>query len=102
VILAVALLFIFLTELTSNTATAAMGMPVMAALAPVLGVDALVLMGAAALASSLAFMLPVATPPNAMVFGTGAVSARDMMRAGVWLNLMGVLAITGVLSVLAP
>jgi len=102
VIAAVALLFIFLTELTSNTATAAMGMPVMAALAPALGVDALTLMSAAALAASLAFMLPVATPPNAMVFGTGAVTAGDMARAGIWLNLIGAGVITAVIAVIGP
>ena len=102
VVAAVALLFIFLTELTSNTATAAMGMPVMAALAPTLGVDALTLMSAAALAASLAFMLPVATPPNAMVFGTGSVTAREMARAGIWLNLIGAIVITTVVAVVRP
>lgn len=91
---AVAVLFIFLTELTSNTATAAMGMPVMAALAPALGAEPLSLMATVALASSLAFMLPVATPPNAMVFGSGAVPAAQMARAGLWVNLAGVVVIT--------
>jgi len=99
---AVAVLFIFLTELTSNTATAAMGMPVMAALAPALGVEALTLMSAAALAASLAFMLPVATPPNAMVFGTGGVTAGEMARAGIWLNLIGAGVITAVIMVVGP
>jgi len=90
----VAALFIFLTEITSNTATATMGMPIMAGVALGIGADPLSLMAAAALASSMAFMLPVATPPNAIVFGTGKVSVTQMARAGVWLNLTGVVVIT--------
>ncbi|MCA8956866.1 MAG: DASS family sodium-coupled anion symporter, partial [Planctomycetes bacterium] len=69
VVLTVAALFVFLTEVTSNLATATMAMPVMAGAASGLGVDPLVLMSAAALSASMAFMLPVATPPNAIVFG---------------------------------
>lgn len=91
---AVAILFVFLTELTSNTATATMGMPIMAGVAAGLGTDPLGLMASAALASSMAFMLPVATPPNAVVFGSGRVSIRDMMRAGVWLNIVSITLVT--------
>jgi sodium-dependent dicarboxylate transporter 2/3/5 len=83
VIAATAMLFLALTELTSNTATAALGMPLIAGAAGGLGLPALPLMATVALASSMAFMLPVATPPNAIVFGSGAVQARDMLRAGV-------------------
>lgn len=97
-IAAVALFFTLLTELTSNTATAAMGMPLVAALAPPLGVAPLPLMAGAALGASLAFMLPVGTPPNALAFGTGAVSAADMRRAGLWLDLIGVLVITAMVA----
>lgn len=89
-----ALLFVFLTELTSNTATAALGMPLMAGVAEGLGVAALPLLTTAALAASMAFMLPVATPPNAIVFGSGAVSPRDMARAGLRLNFLSVTIIT--------
>jgi sodium-dependent dicarboxylate transporter 2/3/5 len=94
VVAAVTLFFVLLTELTSNTATAAMGMPLAASLAPALGVEPVALMAAAALGSALGFMLPVGTPPNALAFGTGAVSVRDMARAGIWLDLAGAALIT--------
>jgi sodium-dependent dicarboxylate transporter 2/3/5 len=94
VVAAVTLFFVLLTELTSNTATAAMGMPLAASLAPALGVAPLALMAAAALGSALGFMLPVGTPPNALAFGTGAVSVREMARAGIWLDLAGAALIT--------
>ncbi len=94
VIAGVTLFFVLLTELTSNTATAAMAMPLAASLAPALGVPALALMAAAALGSAMGFMLPVGTPPNALAFGTGAVSVREMARAGIWLDLAGAALIT--------
>ena len=94
VIAAVTLFFVLLTELTSNTATAAMAMPLAASLAPALGVPVLALMAAAALGSAMGFMLPVGTPPNALAFGTGAVSVREMARAGIWLDLVGAALIT--------
>jgi len=85
---------IFLTELTSNTAAAATLVPVLGALAPALGVDALTLVVPAAVAASCAFMLPVATPPNAIVFGSGRLSLPEMTRAGLWLNLVAALVIS--------
>jgi sodium-dependent dicarboxylate transporter 2/3/5 len=85
---------VFLTELTSNTASAAALVPVLAALAPGLGVSPLALAVPAALAASFAFMLPVATPPNAVVFGSGHIHVRDMLRAGLWLNLLGIAVIS--------
>lgn len=91
---AVTLFFVLLTELTSNTATAAMGMPLAASLAPALGVAPVALMAAAALGSALGFMLPVGTPPNALAFGTGTVSLREMIRAGWLLDLAGAALIT--------
>jgi sodium-dependent dicarboxylate transporter 2/3/5 len=94
IVLATAGIFVFLTELTSNTATAALGMPLMAGVAQGLGVAALPLMVAAALAASMAFMLPVATPPNAIVFGSGAIRSRDMAMAGIGLNLIAITVIT--------
>ncbi len=89
----VCLLVTFLTELTSNTATATMMFPVMAALALALDIHPFTLMLAAGLASSCAFMLPVATPPNAVVFAASELRIIDMARAGFWLNLIGVLLI---------
>jgi sodium-dependent dicarboxylate transporter 2/3/5 len=94
VVLATTALFVFLTELTSNTATSALGMPLMAGVALGLGVPALPLMAAAALAASMAFMLPVATPPNAIVFGSGLLRPVHMAKAGIWLNLMAIAVIT--------
>ena len=75
----------FLTELTSNTATASMLLPIVAGLAAAAGQDALQAMVATALAASFAFMLPVATPPNAIVFASRQISIRQMARAGVWM-----------------
>lgn len=85
----VAVVFLLLTELTSNTATATMGMPLMAGVAAGVGTEPLLLMAAAALACSMAFMLPVATPPNAIVFGSGRITIAQMVRTGLWLNLIG-------------
>ncbi len=90
----IAILFIFLTELTSNTATAALAMPVMAALGAAMGVSPLPLMAAAALASSLAFMLPVGTPPNAIVFATGYIRHSEMARTGFTLNWISAAIVT--------
>lgn len=84
----------FLTELTSNTATTQIFLPVLSSLAVETHVHPLLLMIPATLSASCAFMLPVATPPNAIVFGTGAVRMGDMMRAGLLLNLVGILLIT--------
>lgn len=94
VIGAVALLFVLLTELTSNTATAAMAMPIMAALAPAVAMSPLPLMATAALGSALGFMLPVGTPPNALAYGTGAVTSGEMARAGVWMDIAAAVVIT--------
>jgi sodium-dependent dicarboxylate transporter 2/3/5 len=94
VILATTALFVFLTELTSNTATSALGMPLIAGVALGLGVPPLPLMAAAALAASMAFMLPVATPPNAIVFGSGTLRPVHMAKAGIWLNLLAIAVIT--------
>lgn len=90
-IIAVATLIIFLTELTSNTATSAMVMPILAAVAIGLGENPLLLIVPAAIAASCAFMLPVATPPNAIVFGSGYVTIPQMARAGFGLNIIGII-----------
>jgi sodium-dependent dicarboxylate transporter 2/3/5 len=68
---------------------------VLGALAPGLGLDPLLLIVPAALAASCAFMLPVATPPNAIVFGSGLIQINDMIRAGFGLNWLGIVLITG-------
>jgi sodium-dependent dicarboxylate transporter 2/3/5 len=98
----VAVLVVFLTEVTSNTATATMAMPVMAGAATGLGMNPLVVMSAAALAASMAFMLPVATPPNAIVFGSGYITIPQMSRAGIVLNLCAVVLITIAGTTLIP
>jgi sodium-dependent dicarboxylate transporter 2/3/5 len=90
-VIAVTTLIIFLTELTSNTATTAMVMPILAAVAIGLGQNPLLLVVPAAIAASCAFMLPVATPPNAIVFGSGYVTIPQMARSGCGLNIIGVL-----------
>jgi sodium-dependent dicarboxylate transporter 2/3/5 len=99
-VLAVTVVLIFLTELTSNTATAATFLPVVAALAISLGQHPLSLAVPAVLATSCAFMLPVATPPNAIVFGSGHLTIPQMARAGIWLNLIGVVVIVGAVYLL--
>jgi sodium-dependent dicarboxylate transporter 2/3/5 len=86
---------VFLTELTSNTATAAAFLPLMASVAPALGADPFLLTIPVALAASCAFMLPVATPPNAIVYGSGHLTVAQMARAGFLLNLAGIAAIVG-------
>ena len=102
VIAAVVLLVIFLTEVTSNTATASLLLPVMGALATAIDASPFGLMAAAVLAASFAFMLPVATPPNAIVYSSRYVSIMQMVKAGIWLNLTGVVIITGFVYLLLP
>jgi solute carrier family 13 (sodium-dependent dicarboxylate transporter), member 2/3/5 len=92
---------VFLTELTSNTATAAALIPIFAAIAPALGIEPLGLAIPTAIAASLAFMLPVATPPNAIVFGSGFVQIPDMMRMGLRLNVAAVVIVTAATYLLA-
>jgi sodium-dependent dicarboxylate transporter 2/3/5 len=83
-----------LTEFTSNTATTAMLMPTLGAMAVGMGQHPYFLMLAACVAASLAFMLPVATPPNAVVYGSGKVRIPQMVKAGIWMNLLGILVWT--------
>lgn len=91
---AIVLLVLFLTEVTSNTATAATFIPVLGGVALGIGADPMTLLIPAAFAATCAFMLPVGTPPNAIVFGTGTVTIRQMVRGGFVLNIVGVLLIT--------
>ncbi|XVH31799.1 SLC13 family permease [Haloferacaceae archaeon DSL9] len=94
ILLTVVVMTIFLTEVTSNTATTAMLMPILAGVAVGIGVHPFGLMIAGATAASFAFMLPVATPPNAIVFGSGYISLPQMARVGVGLNAIGIVLIT--------
>ena len=88
VILAVAAFIIFLTEFTSNTASAALLVPIFASIATQMGLPKEVLVFVIGIGASCAFMLPVATPPNAIVFGTGLIKQREMMRVGILLNIL--------------
>lgn len=84
----------FLTELTSNVATTEMILPILAGLSTAIEINPLLLMIPATLASSLAFMLPVATPPNAIIFGTNRIKIKDMVRTGILLNILGIIIAT--------
>jgi sodium-dependent dicarboxylate transporter 2/3/5 len=97
---AVVTMVMFLTEVTSNTATAATFIPVLAGVAVGIGADPMTLLIPAALAATCAFMLPVGTPPNAIVFSSGAVTMKQMARGGLVLNLAGILLITAFCYVL--
>lgn len=100
-LLALVAFVVMLTELVSNTASAALLVPIVLGMAGTLGWDAAPLAMAVAASASCAFMLPVATPPNAIVFGTGHVPARDMARSGLALNLLAIGVITGITGFLA-
>lgn len=83
-----------LTELTSNVATTEMILPILAGLAVVIKLNPLLLMIPATLAASMAFMLPVATPPNAIIFGTNRIRIIDMVKTGFMLNIISIIIIT--------
>lgn len=85
----------FLTELTSNTATTQMILPILSSLAVAMKTNPLMLLIPATLSASCAFMMPVATPPNAIVFGSGRVKIFEMVKAGVLINFIGIFVITG-------
>ena len=89
IILVICLMLTFLTEMTSNTATTEMILPILAGLAISININPLYLMLPATLSASMAFMLPVATPPNAIIFGTNRLQVMDMAKTGLALNLIG-------------
>ena len=96
-------LLTFMTEITSNTATAQIMLPLAAAVAVgTIGVNPLIVMLPVTVAASFAFMLPVATPPNAVIFGSGVIPMSAMVRHGIWLNLIGIILLTLVCRWLAP
>lgn len=94
IILAISLIITFLTELTSNTATTEMILPILAGIAITTGIHPLLLMIPATISASMAFMLPVATPPNAIVFSSSRIRMAHMARTGLILNLLGAVVIT--------
>ncbi|WP_316932736.1 SLC13 family permease [Flaviflexus equikiangi] len=94
IVLAITTLVIFLTEMTSNTATAAAFLPIIGGVAIGMGVDVELLVIPVALAATCAFMLPVATPPNAIAYGSGYIKIGQMIKVGIWLNLIGIVLIT--------
>ncbi|MCW8334222.1 SLC13 family permease [Vibrio paucivorans] len=94
IILVIAAFVVFLTEFASNTASAALLIPVFASVAEAFGMSPVVLSVLIAVAASCAFMLPVATPPNAIVFGSGHIKQQEMMRVGILLNIACIGALT--------
>ena len=99
---AIVIATIALTEVTSNTATATLLVPVMGTVAMAIGVNPLGPMTAAAIAASYAFMLPVATPPNAVAYGSGCFTIVDMARAGMWINVFCFVLVPATLYFLIP
>ena len=102
VVIVAAAMIIFLTELTSNIATTATFLPVVGAIAIESGFDPIVLAVPVTFAASCAFMLPVATPPNAIVFGSGMLTIPKMVSAGMMLNIVGIFLVSLVALFLAP
>ena len=92
-------LTVFASEFTSNTALAATMMPLVAAVADSIGMHPEALLVATTFGASLAFMMPVGTPPNAIIFGTGLIRIAEMIRAGFWLNVCGIVVVTIICSV---
>jgi len=92
----------FLTEITSNLATTAMLLPVLYPMAMTIDVHPFILMVSATVAASCAFMLPVATPPNAVVFGSGYLRIPDMVRAGIWMNLLSIILLSLIVYFFLP
>ena len=102
IVVIAAAMIIFLTELTSNIATTATFLPVVGAIAIESGFDPIVLTVSVTFAASCAFMLPIATPPNAIVFGSGMLTIPVMARAGMMLNIIGIFLVSLVALFLAP
>ena len=102
IVVLITAMIIFLTELTSNIATTATFLPVVGAIAVEMGINPIILVAPIPLAASCAFMLPVATPPNAIVFGSGLLTIPKMIRAGFALNIIGIVIVSIVAITLAP
>ncbi|WP_134702843.1 DASS family sodium-coupled anion symporter [Ammoniphilus sp. YIM 78166] len=95
IILLTTALVLFLTEITSNTATATMILPILASLALAINVHPFALMVPAAMAANCAFMLPVGTPPNAIIYATEKITISEMVRSGFWINILAIVLIVG-------
>jgi sodium-dependent dicarboxylate transporter 2/3/5 len=93
---------LFMTELMSNVALVAVLAPVVAGIAIGLGIPMVYLLIPVTMASSCAFMLPMATPPNAIVFASGFIEVKDMVKAGILLNLVAVLILIGLFEYIIP
>ena len=102
VIFLIAMLVTFLTEITSNTATATLFMPLMGGLAEGIGYHPYLFMIPAAVSASCAFMLPVATPPNAIILSSGRVNTPQMAKTGIWINIIGAIIITAIVYFIVP
>ena len=100
VLLGVSVVTVIVSELASNAATAAMGMPIAVALAAALGQPPLLLMLVIGLSASVGFAMPMATPPNAIVFGSGELTVREMARAGLVLDAIAIVTVVGVILVM--
>jgi sodium-dependent dicarboxylate transporter 2/3/5 len=92
----------FLTEITSNLATTAMLLPVLAPMALAFDLHPYMIMVSVTISASCAFMLPAATPPNAVVFGSGYLRIPDMIKSGIWMNLISIILITVLTYLLLP
>ena len=92
----------FLTEITSNLATTSIVLPILISLAYMVDVHPYILMIGATIAASCAFMLPVATPPNAIIFGSGVIKMHDMIKVGFWLNIISIIILTLITYYLVP
>lgn len=101
-VLIVTTLVVFLTEITSNTATATLMVPIMGAAAIAMGIHPYATIISACVAASFAFMLPVATPPNAVIFGSGYIRIKDMAYAGLLLNFAGIVVIAVIITYIMP
>ena len=93
---------VLLSEIASNTAVAALMMPLVASLGGATGIPTIDLIVVTGLSASAGFALPVATPPNAIAFGSGLVPVRTMAKAGVWLDLIAILVVVLLASLLVP
>ena len=94
-------LAVFASEFTSNTALAATMMPLVAAISDSINMHPEALLVCTTLGASMAFMMPVGTPPNAIIFGTGRIRIAEMVRAGFWLNVISIIVITLLCSIIS-
>ncbi|EOA9701750.1 DASS family sodium-coupled anion symporter [Staphylococcus aureus] len=102
IVIVITIFVLFLTEVTSNAATATMILPILATLSVAVGVHPLLLMAPAAMAANCAYMLPVGTPPNAIIFGSGKISIKQMASVGFWVNLISAIIIILVVYYVMP